>query len=65
MWFVQHQQGAMAEEGPAWSYGVVLGVQLLADFVGAWLVIALAQLVFALARLGLVQLRASGDREAL
>ncbi|HEY1795495.1 MAG TPA: hypothetical protein VGG57_05195 [Stellaceae bacterium] len=66
LWFVQYQQGGPAEEaGPAWSHAVVLGSRLLADFVGAWVVIAVAQLVFALIRLGVAQLRSDPDREAL
>jgi hypothetical protein len=66
LWFVQYQQGGPAEEaGPAWSHAVVLGSRLLADFVGAWVVIALAQLVFALIRLSFALLRSDSDREAL
>ena len=66
LWFVQYQQGGPADEpGPAWSHAVVLGTRLLADFVGAWLVIALLQLVFALVRAALAQLRSDPDREAL
>jgi hypothetical protein len=66
LWFVQYQQGGPADEaGPAWSHAVVLGTRLLADFVGAWVVIALLQLVFALIRTALVQLRSDSDREAL
>ena len=66
LWFVEYQQGGSAEEaGPAWSHGVVIGTQLLADFVGAWVAIALVQLVFALLRAAVAQLRADPDREAL
>jgi hypothetical protein len=66
LWFVQNQQGGAVEEvGPAWSHGVVLGTRLLADFVGAWVAIALIQLVFALIRATIAQLRTDPDREAL
>jgi hypothetical protein len=66
LWFVQYQQGGPADEvGPAWSHMVVLGSRLLADFVGAWVVIALLQLVFALIRAAFAQLRSESDREAL
>lgn len=66
LWFVLYQQGAPADEiGPVWSHAAVLGSRLLADFVGAWLVIALIQLLVALIRAGLAQLRPDPDREAL
>ena len=66
LWFVQYQQGGPADEaGPAWSHGVVLGTRLLADFVGAWVAIALVQLVFAAIRATFAQLRSDSDREAL
>lgn len=66
LWFVMYQQGGPADEvGPAWSHAVVLGSRLLADFVGAWVVIALVQLVCALIRAGVAQLRSDTDREAL
>ncbi|HEX3885200.1 MAG TPA: hypothetical protein VHW66_21270 [Stellaceae bacterium] len=66
LWFVQYQQGGPADEsGPAWAHGVVLGTRLLADIVGAWVVIAVAQLVFALIRQAFRQLRADTDREVL
>jgi hypothetical protein len=67
LWFVQYQQGGPADEagGPAWSHAVVLGSRLLADFVGAWVVIALLQLVFALIRATFAQLRSDRDREAM
>jgi hypothetical protein len=66
LWFVQYQQGGPAEDtGPVWSHAVVLGSRLLADFVGAWVVIALLQLVFALVRAAFAQLRSDPDREAL
>jgi hypothetical protein len=66
LWFVQFQQGGPADEvGPAWTHAVVLGSRLLADFVGAWVVIALIQLVVVLARAAFAQLRPDPDREAL
>jgi hypothetical protein len=66
LWFVQYQQGGPAEEtGPAWAHGAVLGTQLLADIIGAWVVIAVAQLVFALIRQAYRQLRVDSDREML
>lgn len=65
LWFVQFQQGGGSDDGPAWSYGLVLGTRLLADFVGAWLVIAAARLVAALLRAGLAQYRAAAERESL
>jgi hypothetical protein len=66
LWFVQYQQGGPADDpGPAWSHALVLGSRLLADFVGAWVVIALLQLVFALIRVTFAQFRADSDREAM
>jgi len=66
LWFVMYQQGGPADEGgPVWSHAAVLGSRLLADFVGAWVVIALLQLVFALIRAAFAQFRPDPDREAL
>lgn len=66
LWFVQYQQGGPTDgPGPAWSQAVVLGSQLLADFVGAWVVIAVLQLLFALVRAAIAQFRPDPDREAL
>jgi len=66
LWFVQYQQGGPADEaGPVWAHGAVLGTRLIADIVGAWVVIAVAQLVVALGRQAFRQLRADPDREVL
>jgi hypothetical protein len=63
IWFVQFQQGDMTQDAPSWGYGLVLGMRLLADFVGAWVAVALLQLAIALGRLGLVQLRSRPEEE--
>jgi len=56
-WFVEYQDLGGQPEAPMWGYLVVLGVRLLADFVGAWFIVAALQLAFSLVRLGLAYLR--------
>jgi hypothetical protein len=57
-WFVQYQNAGGVEGDMAmWSYLVTVGVRLLADFVGAWVIVSAVQLAIALARLGLTYLR--------
>jgi hypothetical protein len=58
-WFVEYQDAGGGDGGGTlmWNYLAVLGVRLLADFVGAWVLISAAQLVFALGRYGITYLR--------
>jgi hypothetical protein len=42
---------------PIWAYAATIGVRLLADFVGAWVVVSALQLALALGRLGVVYAR--------
>jgi hypothetical protein len=57
-WFVEYQDAGGAEgDMVMWNYLAVLGVRLLADFVGAWVLISAAHLVFALGRYGITYLR--------
>jgi hypothetical protein len=56
-WFVQYQDIGGTSDVPMWGYVTMIGVRLLADFVGAWLIVTAAQLVFALTRLGVAYLR--------
>lgn len=66
IWFIEFQQPSLAPDGPAWSYGLVLGMRLLADLVCARVLIAVAQLLFVTGRLGLARLlRAEPDRDTL
>lgn len=63
IWFLQFQQGGAEPDGPPWSFALILGMRLVADFVGAWVAIATVQFVFALGRLGLAHLRADPERD--
>jgi hypothetical protein len=63
MWFALVQDSATGAGAPIWGVAVVLAVRFLADFVGAWLVLSILQLVLTLGRLGLSQLRARRQEE--
>jgi hypothetical protein len=64
IWFVQFQHGANDPDTPAWGYGLVLGVRLLADIVGAWVVISVAHLLFTLGRIAIARLFPGFEGEA-
>lgn len=55
-WYVQYQDGG-ASDGPMWTYAMITATRLLADFVGAWVVVSAAQLLLALSRLAVAYLR--------
>lgn len=57
LWFVEFQEVGLSEDVPSWSIPVVLGVRLLADFVGAWVFVSVARLAVAAGQLGLIRLR--------
>jgi len=56
-WFVEYQDAGGATDVPMWGYLTMVGVRLLADFVGAWVIVAAVQLGLGLGRLGLSYLR--------
>ena len=56
-WLVEYQDIGWAADMPMWGYAVTLGVRLLADFVGAWVIVAALQLLLALGKLGVIYLR--------
>jgi len=56
-WFVEYQDHGSPTEMPMWGYAMMIGVRLLADFVGAWVLVSALQLVLALAKLGASYLR--------
>jgi hypothetical protein len=56
-WFVEYQDLGDMTAMPMWGYATTVGVRLLADFVGAWVVVSALQLALALGRLGVVYLR--------
>jgi hypothetical protein len=63
MWFALVQDSATGAGAPIWGVAVILVVRLLTDFIGAWLVLSILQLVLTLSRLGLGQLRARRQEE--
>lgn len=63
MWFVQFQDSRVDVDAPPWAVALVLGVRLLADFIGAWVALSVARLVLAVGRMGLAQVRAHWQRE--
>ena|SRR5579885_3607114 len=56
-WFVEYQDLGDAPSMPAWGYAAAMGVRLLADFVGAWVLVSALQLALAVGRLGIAHLR--------
>lgn len=56
-WFVQYPDVGGATEAPMWGYAVMVGVRLLADFVGALVVVSALQLALVLGRLAFAYLR--------
>jgi hypothetical protein len=56
-WFVEYQDIGGAADLPMWGYVMTIGVRLLADFVGAWVIVSALQLLLALAKLGVSYLR--------
>ena len=63
MWFVEVQNGGVDGDAPVWGIAAAAAVRLLADFIGAWLVISVLQLVFTFVRLGIDQLRTRRRQE--
>ncbi len=58
MWFVLVQEGGIQDDVPGWGMPIMLGVRLLADFIGGWVAVSVLQLLFNFVRLGLARLRA-------
>jgi hypothetical protein len=56
-WFVEYQDFGGAADAPIWGYVMMVGVRLLADFVGAWVIISALQLALVLGRLALSYVR--------
>ena len=57
LWFVQFQDAGGPTDVQMWAYMTMVGVRLVADFVGAWVIVSALQLALALSRLGFVYLR--------
>jgi hypothetical protein len=58
IWFAQFQDMGVDGDAPAWGIVAVMVARLLADFVGAWLLVSLLRLVYAGGQLGWRRLRA-------
>lgn len=56
-WFVEHQDSGGVTDAPIWGYGVIIGVRLLVDFVGALVLVAALQLLLVSSRLAIAYLR--------
>ena len=56
-WFVEHQDAGGATDVPMWGYAMMVGVRLLADFVGALVIVSALQLLLVLGRLAFAYLR--------
>ena len=57
-WFVEYQDAGTADADMVmWGYLMMVGVRLLADFVGAWVVVSAVQLAIALGRVAMTYLR--------
>jgi hypothetical protein len=57
-WFVAYQDGGGDADAPMWGFLTTAALRLLADFVGAWLIISALQLAIAVGKIGLTYLRA-------
>lgn len=57
-WFVAYQDGGGDLDAPMWGYLANAALRLIADFVGAWLIITALQLVLALGKVGFGYVRA-------
>ncbi|HTW53853.1 MAG TPA: hypothetical protein VME45_18335 [Stellaceae bacterium] len=56
-WFVAYQDAGGAADVPVWVYAIVVGMRLLADFVGALVIVYALQLLLVLTRLAVAYLR--------
>jgi hypothetical protein len=63
-WFVEYQDAGGTTDAPMWGYMTMVGVRLLADFVGAWVIVSALRLALALGRLGVGYLRGLWLRES-
>jgi hypothetical protein len=63
-WFVEVQENTIVADAPAWGYMVMLGMRLLVDFIGGWLVVSAVRLVFELGRLAITFIRANWRLES-
>jgi hypothetical protein len=63
-WFVEYQDAGGTMNVPMWGYVTVVGVRLLADFVGAWVIVSALQLALALGRLGFSYVRGLWPQES-
>ena len=57
-WFVAYQDGGGDVDAPMWGYLTMGALRLLADIVGAWLIISALQLAIALGKVGFGYVRA-------
>ena len=57
-WFVAYQDGGGDADAPMWAYLTGAGLRLMADVVGAWLIISGLQLAVAIGKIGLSYVRA-------
>jgi hypothetical protein len=63
-WFVKYQDADGPPDVPMWAYLITVGVRVVADVVGAWVIVSALQLALALGRLGLVYLRGLWPQES-
>ena len=63
LWFVQFQEVGVDGEARGWGVALVIGLRLLADFIGAWVALSVLRLAMALGRMGLIHMRAYWPRE--
>jgi hypothetical protein len=63
LWFVQFQDVGVDGEAPIWGVALVIGLRLLADFIGAWVALSVLRLALAFGVMGLTHIRAYWPRE--
>ncbi|HXC30280.1 MAG TPA: hypothetical protein VNV38_20170 [Stellaceae bacterium] len=56
-WFVEYQDIGSAADVPMWGYAMIVGVRLLADFIGAWVIVSAVQFLLIVGRLLIAYVR--------
>ncbi|MBV9826686.1 MAG: hypothetical protein JO001_13590 [Alphaproteobacteria bacterium] len=59
LWFAETPMAGLTDQGPMWSVSAIVGIRLLADFVGGWVVVSLLRLGVAIARYVISRTRAA------
>ena len=56
-WFVEYQDTGGPADVPVWAYAMIVGVRLLVDFIGAWVIVSAVQFLLVVGRLLIASMR--------